>query len=511
MFLKKNVLLPVLFALMLALAACGGNRNDDDNGDTATPAPTVAPADENGDETDPPENGGQGIAAVEDPPWMHMDFTGQTISMIGSEGYQWLEDMMHNWGYAFYMAILEWQEYTGATFQFLPGMEIPAVVASLAAGDGFDLQPTGAFFIINDHYYHLCDYVDFFRERYGEQLVNIRGTHTFNGRYVSINWPWTLASTAMIYNADLLVRLGFERPAELFMRGEWTWDAFFDLANRMGTLDLTGDGNPDFVAAMHQTFFNFMVNVYEEPGDDGIKINTADTQRVRDLADMIYTGFLYGIFEEVSVFPWSNWFFTGDRYPWIAAIGIPHYDPTCFFGFRDGNGDILEWVPMPLYGDESDLVTNPPPLSSQAISILRGAQNKYAALHFINFAINAVGDSAMQMVHRGERDLGFVGMTGRTPESAYFLEWWRNFIDAEWARFENSPFFCMDYYNAALDHWASIQPRHGLPHGWRGSLFFVPEFTVFINEPPATAMPQFVEWLQGGIDYHNEQVMSVAR
>jgi len=142
------------------------------------------------------------------------------------------------------------------------------------------------------------------------------------------------------------------------------------------------------------------------------------------------------------------------------------------------------------------------------LAILNGAQNPDAALHFIDFCINAVGDTSMQMVNRGYKDYGFTPMTGRTNDSAEFLTWWADFIEGEYARFEKTEYYDWAYYEACLEYWDNLPVKQGAYHGWRSSYFEIPTHKVMIDYPPATAVSMYIEELQAMLDEHNDFIRS---
>jgi len=441
------------------------------------------------------------ISAV-DGDWQTKDYSGTVLKYVDSEHWMFITSQV-NWGYAFYRGMLEWMELTGATIEMLPALEIAAVLSGITAGEGYDMIPNGAYWSMNDMVMDINDEIGYFAAKYGTNLTETIGLNKYNGNYISVSWPWTFGKSAMHYNAELLDRLGVERPTQMFMRGAWTWDAYWELVKHVSSLDMDGDGEPDYVSVANQPHFTYMMRIYEE-NEDGTYSNVADTQQLRDFADMIYNGYnILDIYQEEMPQPWNGYSYSSERYPWIQSVGIPYYDPTCFFGFTDNVGEIMEWVPMPAYGEGNERGGG-----CESVYILKGAQNRDAALHFNDFIINAVGDSAMQMVTQGRRNYGYVGMTGSTPESAEYLEWWENFIESEYRRFESSPYFDWDVYDACVDYWERLPNYQGSPHGWRRSYFYPPTFHVFKDYPPATAVSMFLEELQTMLDEHNDFIAS---
>jgi len=500
--MKRFLTLLVLaaFAVSSALTGCGGSSADSGG---ATPSPT-GQTDAGADlEDEIAASDGDDYAVFNDGTWQTKDYSGQVLKYVDSEHWMFITNKI-NWGYAYYMGMLEWMELTGATIDMLPAMEITAVIAGITADEGYDIVTNGAYYSMHNLVQSLDDEADYFVGKYGPRTADAIGANIYNGHIISFNSPWEYpGGPAMLYNAELLDRLGVERPSQMFMRGAWTWDAYWELINYVCTLDMTGDGESDYIAVANSWHFSFMICQYEENADGTYK-NLADTQKLRDYADMIYNGYnILDIYQEEMPQPWNNYSYSSERYPWIQSVGLPAYDPTCFFGFMDDVGEALEWVPMPYHSDGLEFNSN-----GGGVVILKGAQNRDAALHFQDFIFDAVGHSAKQMVMAGRRDYGFKGMTGRTTESKEFMEWWANFISNEYARFENSPYYDWNYYEACLEHWENLPVWQGARHGWRRSLFYTPTHQVFKDYPPATAVAMFLEELQALIDEHNDWVLS---
>ena len=488
----SKIYLAAALAIALLIGGCGGGS------DIGAVAPTQAPtqADLQSD-SDKSEIDEEDIAVSGD--WKTKDYTNTVVKWVDRETTRFNTNKA-NWGYALFMAIQEWEELHGAVVDLLPGLDQQQVTAGLVAGEGYDLIRTGKYFLAKEMLEPFAqDEIDHFTMLLGHQAFGLQGFSRFKGGYYGVLPPWENAATAICYNADLLTRLGVERPAQLFMRGEWTWDAYYGLAQHVGQLDLDGDGKPEYVATMNGTAFNYLVRVFEE-NDDGTYEVIADSQRLRDLADMIYNGYnILDIYTEEMPSPWTNYAYSGERYPFMIACGIPAYDPTCFFGFTDGDGEALEWVPMPVYGDGREFS-----IKTNAVSIMKGAQNRDGALNLLDYVFNCVGDSAMQKVTRGLRDYGYKGLAGSVPDSADFVEYWENFVDTEWQKIERSPYYDWTYYEACLDYWDTL-PVYGGRH-YRYDDFDPPDYRIFMNEPPATAIATYVESLRVIIENYNDQV-----
>lgn len=79
-------------------------------------------------------------------------------------------------------------------------------------------------------------------ERYVQGYINLT---EFNGQHYGLNFFRPAeARVCVIYNRDLIEKYGLEDPQELMKSGEWTFDKFREMC-KAGTRDTNGDGTND--------------------------------------------------------------------------------------------------------------------------------------------------------------------------------------------------------------------------------------------------------------------------
>ncbi|MBE6826582.1 MAG: carbohydrate ABC transporter substrate-binding protein [Oscillospiraceae bacterium] len=89
----------------------------------------------------------------------------------------------------------------------------------------FDAFPKGA---IRGMFAPIDDYVDFDSELWAD-VKEANDSVMWNGQHYMAVVQVTGDNCAVIYNRDTISELGFDDPAELFEKGEWTWDVFQEM------------------------------------------------------------------------------------------------------------------------------------------------------------------------------------------------------------------------------------------------------------------------------------------
>ncbi len=97
----------------------------------------------------------------------------------------------------------------------------------------FDAFPKGA---IREMFVPCDDYIDFDSELWADVKAANDAT-MWNGRHYMATVQVTGDNCAVIYNRNTIQELGFEDPAVLFARDEWTWDAFEDMLEAFVDVD----------------------------------------------------------------------------------------------------------------------------------------------------------------------------------------------------------------------------------------------------------------------------------
>ena len=451
------------------------------------------------DQTNQLEPDGDGEISAQ--PSGAMDLAGTVVKILDYENFLFADKW--NWGYTIYMFIKEWEEMTGAKVEMLPGLMPEAVAAGVAADEGYDLSPPG------DLLYHLRllsdidDRADYFMAKYGVRTMDNPGLTKFAGSYYAILYPWELDTiqNAVIYNADLLTRLGIERPSQQFLRGEWTWKAYSELVDRIGTLDLDGDGKPDYVTALHYyATLPMFVPVYDILEDESY-VNLSNSQRLRDYAELVYTAVnVNGTMEYDSpYFAPDGYGYNGERYPAVYPYGCASWYVGHFFNVLDAaTGDWFEFVPMPDYGDGY----NYRHLSLSGLAFMNGSGNREGAVSLVDFVYESVAYLVLQYPNEGLRNYKFNEHKPALPEVADYLDYLYGWYDGIRERARANPYYDEQYYKSFMEWHDGLPLRFGVSYRTGG--FGIPDNTIFTEMPPATAVAEFNKIMQLQVDEYNE-------
>ncbi len=185
----------------------------------------------------------------------------------------------------------------------------------------------------------------------------------------------------LVYNPAIFEEYGLETPWELWEKGEWTWDAFRDAAQRLNVID--GDGNyicygtsaPSYGAFSGATGVDYM-----QLGNGTLTLNLNDpgiTRAENFINDMLFKDDIIKIKAQNS---WSSYWTRG-------MLGMQIIDSWML----DGNGDITAAIRAgrcmvaPLPQDPQNNVPGEYRTYAQSggFCLVNGAQNPEGAAMFI--------------------------------------------------------------------------------------------------------------------------------
>ncbi|MDR2546991.1 MAG: extracellular solute-binding protein [Lachnospiraceae bacterium] len=146
--------------------------------------------------------------------------------------------------------IAAFEAATGATVEYINRftweMYEPDLIKAIASGDGPDIcyfmSEVIPSWVMKGFLVPVSDYIDF-------STVTLslgKGTmefYTFNGKLYTVP-DFHEGSSKLYFRRDIFANAGLRNPYELYLDGEWTWDAFVRLAQDVKE-DLTGDGEYD--------------------------------------------------------------------------------------------------------------------------------------------------------------------------------------------------------------------------------------------------------------------------
>ncbi len=232
----------LVFTLVFILAACSGGNNgaDGNNANNSSENTKVNVNEEPAEVVD---------EVVVPDPMESLDFGGETITMAAWWDATPQPDTPENQQIIANIAELEQKHNFKLEFVAVNYDEIgPKFTESTLAGDPFAefvrlerrwYVPTA---INSDLVLALSDFVelDGSNVAFGDESQISGGT--FGGKVYG--FAGDTGGFGMYFNRALLNELGLPNPHDLVAKGEWTWEAFMDMAKK-ATVDSNNDGKPD--------------------------------------------------------------------------------------------------------------------------------------------------------------------------------------------------------------------------------------------------------------------------
>lgn len=235
---SKVISIVLLVVLVSAsLFGCAGNKD--------TSSPTATPAGEGEKATEKPQEKPADIVLQPD------QFKGKKVTIWQS--YPDGDAAQGARRRSLVEGIEEFNKLSGAQVEKIIMADDPdyikKVVTSIAAGTGPDIVVVQPFdvpaWIFRKFLLPISDYVDLTQDfLYGEQGLSKPTIErfTWNGKVYGVNG--LEQSWRLYYNTEIFEANGQPDPAELYKKGQWTWDKFIEVAQAL-TLDTDGDGKMD--------------------------------------------------------------------------------------------------------------------------------------------------------------------------------------------------------------------------------------------------------------------------
>jgi len=221
----------------------------------------------------------------------------------------------------------------------------PDLIRAISVGDGPDIcyfmTEVIPAWVMKGFLIPVSDYIDF--ENVPLKLSEVTKTfYTFNGKLYVIP-TFHEGSSKMYFRKDIFANASLRNPYELYLDGEWTWDAFVKLAQDVKQ-DLDGDGEYDiwgyYSWQQEQILYSNGAN----------HVQWVDNNPVQGLDDP----------KAIRAFEWEK--ALGDQYDIIAPydpdldppgmlvsgkVAMMYWGAWLLSGLRDELGDKLGFAPFP--------------------------------------------------------------------------------------------------------------------------------------------------------------------
>ncbi|MCL2740749.1 MAG: hypothetical protein FWE70_01380 [Oscillospiraceae bacterium] len=342
-YLSRLILFAVVFSMVFALIACGGDDDADTTtaSTTTTAAATTTDAGSSVSEGAATDDGGD-IGDIDLSSGFKLDpvkFQGQTVSFMtggpqenAGRKEEWDNkkyDFQHHRGWVKEYRT-EFEDATGATVTQRPVPEGEGMatryLAEIAAGVGPDViifwADSKPNYLLKNIVIGLNDYIDFDSPDYADDRYisrQITDYYRWKGQIYGVNKPFP--TCLMWYNKEMVDQLGMSDPLDLWKQGRWTWDAWVELAMAM-TQDLTGDGNMDTFG-----YAGWMYGTWQIPSN-GVDFVTFDADGMPTFAMdhkwVTAKEFTDDMSQKYGIVPWDWWTDPFGRF-YEGVIGMTYW------------------------------------------------------------------------------------------------------------------------------------------------------------------------------------------
>lgn len=264
------------------------------------------------------------------------------------------------------------------------------------AGGDLDSFPKG---IPNGQFDSYDQYVDFDSELWSS-VKDLNDKFELKGSHYLIATQAT-AGEVVIYNKQTIEANGFEDPAGLLERGEWTWTAFKQMLTDYVDVDAEQYGLDGW--------FNekpLMLTCGVSPVDlkDGQLVSNLFDERLEKVMNFMYELNQYGLVLDKNLFNWNvhpEFIGEGKELFYICGIYTLEGAPD-IWTVSYGNPDDVMFVPMPK-ADGADAYYLPAGLD--AYMLCKGAQNPEGVARFMECIIAASYDeNAIEIAEKKLRE-----------------------------------------------------------------------------------------------------------
>ncbi len=253
------------------------------------------------------------------------------------------------------------------------------------AGGDLDSFPKG---VPNGQFEAYDDYVDFSDELWGS-VKDLNDQFELNGRHYLIATQAT-AGEVVIYNRNTIETHGFDDPAALLEKNEWTWTAFKNMLLDYVDVDAEQYGLDGW---FNEKPLMLTCGVSPVSLENGRLVSNLYDDRLEKVMSFMYDLNQFGLVLDKNLFNWNvHPEFIGEGKELFYISGIYALEGAAdIWTASYGNPDAVMFVPMPR-ADNSDKYYLPAGL--EAYMLCKGSQNPEGVARFMECTIAASMDSS---------------------------------------------------------------------------------------------------------------------
>ena len=400
--IKKMLLVVTACVFVLALAACGPDKN---NTTTTTPTPTTVAA-ATATPTPVPDRDLKGLAVVVGDWWSGDDWQFPTSSTADELNSEYQHEMMKKYNYTITRkTICGWGDQAETCLLSITSNEPLADVMT------FDYRFIGAFMDQEDPLFSdvaTLKEFDFTDSKWNKAVVDSMTVgNSIYGFATGIE-----PRTGIFYNKDLVKKLlgesEVDKPYDWQASGEWTWDKFKEFAKKL-TVDSDNDGQTDIYGLITQQSVFFEMTMLSNghaivtKSADGSKfVNNATNSEVIEDCNWAYSFYTEGLTRRAI--EGENWDFFEAVFKEQKAVMIPYdeYKAGDFSAdLKDDAGNVIGRAYDFIYGfvcfPKGPKASNYIPVARENIMVIPNCEVTKAKLADIAFAYNIFTDKSPEI------------------------------------------------------------------------------------------------------------------
>ena len=344
-------------------------------------------------------------------------YAGKTLEIYGmgtEDSYTDFDEYDEKFTWMQKAAAVEWAEANGVTLVFKGAYDQGAILSDINAGGRPDVIYQSNMFP------GLADVglsAAWTNAEY-EKLANICGTEWLDMMKYGTDShgfvvPWT-GTVMCYYNKTMFEEYGVKNPKKYFQEGNWTWDTFLQVMERM-TQDVDSDGIID-TYGLNGDSWNNLVNPWAT-NEKGKLISTIDEPWMRDYFQLKYDAYTV---KKVTRSGKMN-IQTNVIYP-MFAMQLSNCETYNFEHLYQSipNGNELEVAPVPAWRGENGETLGTSEVTQQAFHLVSSCDEREAAVDMLAYILKC-GLKYMSDYSLGAVECEYEGLQGTSELSANYL------------------------------------------------------------------------------------------
>lgn len=435
-------------------------------------------------------------------------YKGKTIQVYGmgtDESHQDMQEMIDLESTMIYpyierAAIVEWAELNGVTVEFKGSYDQNTILSDINAGGKPDIIFQSNYFpgIVNN------GLVAAFTNAEYKKLASICGNDfldlmKWGNKSYGVVRPW-VGTYMCYYNVDMFKDYGVKTPKEYFLEGNWNWDTFFEVMQKM-TKDADGDGTMDTYGLPGDSFGILSPGIHKVDNSGKI-LPGIDQPYVKDYITLKYE--CYSVKE--CVISGKNSIQTNVIKP-MFAMQLSDCEPYNWQHLYQDipNGQRLEVVPVPEWKGDNGETLGSSRLTQSCFHMAASCDEREATVDLMTYILKC-GLKYVSDYSLGTVDCEFEGLQGSSDYSKKVVDALAKINATRTKKLKAlGDIYDADYVTKMNDYIAKRGHTIAWPNSGVPSLFGYSEIT---EMPPESSIPAITQKYLNALEAYNKLYLS---